>query len=35
MAKKRLLTGTRPTGKLHIGHYVGTYANRLRIQDEY
>lgn len=35
MAKKRLLTGTRPTGKLHIGHYVGTYANRLRLQDEY
>ena len=35
MAKPRLLTGTRPTGKLHIGHYVGTYANRLKLQDQY
>jgi tryptophanyl-tRNA synthetase len=35
MPKPRLLTGTRPTGKLHIGHYVGTYANRLRLQDQY
>ncbi|HEX6288495.1 MAG TPA: tryptophan--tRNA ligase [Herpetosiphonaceae bacterium] len=35
MTKRRLLTGTRPTGKLHIGHYVGTYANRLRLQDQY
>lgn len=35
MAKQRLLTGDRPTGKLHLGHYVGTLANRVRLQDEY
>src|ERR687883_479551 len=34
-AKKRLLTGDRPTGKLHLGHYVGSIANRVRLQDEY
>ena len=33
--KKRLLTGDRPTGKLHVGHYVGSMANRVRLQDEY
>lgn len=33
--KKRLLTGDRPTGKLHLGHYVGSMANRVRLQDEY
>jgi len=32
---KRLLTGDRPTGKLHLGHYVGSVANRVRLQDEY
>ncbi len=35
MSKKRLLTGDRPTGKLHLGHYVGSIANRIRLQDEY
>ncbi|HET91920.1 MAG TPA: tryptophan--tRNA ligase [Chloroflexi bacterium] len=35
MAKKRILTGDRPTGRLHLGHYVGTLANRVRLQDEY
>lgn len=35
MAKKRILTGDRPTGKLHLGHYVGTLKNRVRFQDEY
>lgn len=35
MEKKRILTGDRPTGKLHLGHYVGSVANRLRLQDEY
>lgn len=35
MAKPRILTGDRPTGKLHLGHYVGTLANRARLQDEY
>ncbi|QDU63203.1 Tryptophan--tRNA ligase [Planctomycetes bacterium Pan216] len=33
--KKRLLTGDRPTGKLHLGHYVGSLANRVKLQDEY
>src|SRR5438552_2608821 len=33
--KGRLLTGDRPTGKLHLGHYVGTLANRVRLQDDY
>ena len=31
-AKGRILTGDRPTGKLHLGHYVGTLANRVRLQ---
>ena len=36
MTKKgRILTGDRPTGKLHLGHYVGSLANRVRLQDEY
>jgi|YNPNPStandDraft_1061719.scaffolds.fasta_scaffold16503_4 tryptophanyl-tRNA synthetase len=35
MNKKRVLTGDRPTGKLHLGHYVGSLANRVRLQDEY
>src|SRR5512143_278477 len=33
--KGRILTGDRPTGALHLGHYVGTLANRVRLQDEY
>ena len=33
--KKRILTGDRPTGKLHLGHYVGTLANRVRLQHDY
>ena len=33
--KKRLLTGDRPTGKLHLGHYVGSLQNRNRLQNEY
>jgi tryptophanyl-tRNA synthetase len=35
MLKKRILTGDRPTGPLHLGHYVGSVANRVRLQDEY
>lgn len=35
MTKKRILTGDRPTGKLHLGHYVGTLANRVKLQEEY
>lgn len=33
--KKIILTGDRPTGKLHLGHYVGSLANRIKLQDEY
>ncbi len=29
----RLLTGDRPTGRLHIGHYFGSLQNRVRLQD--
>ena len=35
MERKRILTGDRPTGRLHIGHYVGSIKNRIRLQDEY
>jgi tryptophanyl-tRNA synthetase len=35
MKRKRILTGDRPTGDLHLGHYVGSLANRVRLQDEY
>ncbi|MFW5684527.1 MAG: tryptophan--tRNA ligase [Spirochaetota bacterium] len=34
-AKKRILTGDRPTGRLHLGHYVGSLQNRVRLQDTY
>lgn len=34
-SKKRILTADRSTGKLHLGHYVGTLENRVRLQDEY
>ena len=33
--KGRILTGDRPTGRMHLGHYVGSLANRVRLQDEY
>lgn len=33
--KKIILTGDRPTGKLHLGHYVGSLVNRVKLQDEY
>ena len=35
MERKRILTGDRPTGKLHLGHYVGSLQNRVQLQDEY
>ena len=35
MDKKRILTGDRPSGKLHLGHYVGSLVNRIRLQDAY
>ncbi len=31
---KIILTGDRPTGKLHIGHYIGSLRNRVKLQDE-
>lgn len=34
-AKKRILTGDRPTGKMHIGHLKGTLENRVKLQYEY
>ncbi|MDR0361910.1 MAG: tryptophan--tRNA ligase [Planctomycetota bacterium] len=34
-AKKRILTGDRPTGRLHLGHYVGSLKSRVRLQHEY
>lgn len=33
--KKKLLTGDRPTGKLHLGHWVGSLKDRVALQDEY
>ena len=33
--KKRILTGDRPTGMLHLGHLVGSLQNRVKLQDEY
>jgi len=33
--RSRILTGDTPTGVLHLGHYVGSIENRLRLQDEY
>ena len=34
-SKPRLLTGDRPTGRLHLGHYVGSLENRVRLQHQY
>ena len=33
--RARILTGDTPSGKLHIGHWVGSLENRVRLQDEY
>lgn len=35
MNKKRILTGDRPTGPLHLGHFVGTLKNRVALQEKY
>ena len=35
MTKKRILTGDNASGKLHVGHYVGSLENRVKLQDEY
>ena len=32
--KKRSLTGDRPTGRLHIGHYFGSLQNRVKMQED-
>ncbi|WP_419241658.1 tryptophan--tRNA ligase [Cardinium endosymbiont of Nabis limbatus] len=33
--KKKILTGDRPTGQLHLGHYVGSLQNRIKLQSSY
>lgn len=33
--RKRILTGDRPTGKLHLGHFIGSHRHRLAFQNEY
>lgn len=33
--RQRILTGDTPTGRLHLGHYVGSIENRLAMQDDY
>ena len=35
MNNKRILTGDRPTGRMHIGHYFGSLKNRVKMQEEY
>lgn len=35
MSKPIVLTGDRPTGRLHLGHYVGSIHNRIKLQDEH
>ncbi|MCX7765135.1 MAG: tryptophan--tRNA ligase, partial [Candidatus Sumerlaeia bacterium] len=34
-SKKRLLSGNRPTGLLHLGNYVGALQNWVKLQEEY
>lgn len=34
-SKPRILTGDTPTGRLHLGHWVGSVENRIALQDEY
>jgi tryptophanyl-tRNA synthetase len=33
--RRRILTGDRPTGQLHLGHWIGSVRNRVRLQDQY
>jgi tryptophanyl-tRNA synthetase len=35
MSRQRILTGDRPTGPLHLGHYVGSLQNRVKLQHDY
>ena len=34
-SKKRILTGIRPTGPLHLGHYAGALETWVRLQTDY
>ncbi|MDF2694593.1 MAG: hypothetical protein K0S65_2976 [Labilithrix sp.] len=33
--RPRILTGDTPTGRLHLGHWVGSIENRVKLQDDY
>ncbi|MFK7967866.1 MAG: tryptophan--tRNA ligase [Rickettsiaceae bacterium] len=33
--KKKILTGDRPSGRMHLGHYVGSLQNRVKLQNDY
>src|ERR1044072_1695444 len=33
--QKSILTGDRPTGPLHLGHFIGSLQNRVKLQHEY
>ena len=35
MERKVIITGDRPTGKLHLGHYFGSIVNRVKMQKDY
>ena len=35
MSKKKVFSGMRPTGRLHLGHLVGALENWVKMQDEY
>lgn len=35
MNKKTILTGDRPSGRLHLGHYVGSLQNRIKLQNQF
>ena len=35
MSKKRILSGMRPSGKLHLGNYAGALENWINLQDKY
>ncbi|MEO0631731.1 MAG: tryptophan--tRNA ligase, partial [Planctomycetota bacterium] len=34
-SKHRVLTGDTPTGRLHLGHWVGSVEKRVQMQDDY
>ena len=35
VSKPRVLSGMRPTGKLHLGNYMGALANWVKLQEQY